>query len=69
MKVLYEDGSPELVIAETGTSAERGVAVEVPDDLGATLVKQGPWKAAKEAHSHKKDTKPPEAAEVKKEDD
>jgi hypothetical protein len=41
MKVQYEEGPESLLIARAGVVAERGQAVEVPDEIGKLLLTQG----------------------------
>lgn len=55
MRVLFDEGPPELTVAETGTTAQRGEPIEVPDKLGTKLVEQGPWKRAAD-HKPKADS-------------
>lgn len=55
MKVRYTEGPDALVIAKIGVKAERGEAVEVPTEIGETLVEQG-WDAVKSTSSKKKET-------------
>jgi hypothetical protein len=53
MKVRYEEGPESLLIAEVGVQAERGEAVEVPNEVGEKLVSQG-WTEVK-TNSKKKE--------------
>lgn len=46
MKVRYTDGPDSLVIAAIGVEAKRGEAVEVPTEIGESLVEQG-WSEVK----------------------
>lgn len=46
MKVRYKEGPDALVIATVGVKAERGEAVEVPNEIGEQLVAQG-WDEVK----------------------
>ena len=46
MKVRYTEGPDELVIAAIGVKAKRGEAVEVPNEIGKSLIEQG-WENVK----------------------
>jgi hypothetical protein len=41
MKVQYDEGPESQLIRHAGVIAERGQAVEVPDDIGKQLLTQG----------------------------
>lgn len=41
MKVRYTEGPDALELADAGVIAERGEAVEVPDEVGERLLEQG----------------------------
>lgn len=54
MKVRYNEGPDSLLVAEVGVKAERGEAIEVPNEVGEKLVEQG-WDAVKTNNSKKKE--------------
>jgi hypothetical protein len=54
VKVRYTDGPDSLVIAAIGVEAKRGEAVEVPTEIGESLVEQG-WSEVKSTSKPKKE--------------
>lgn len=54
MKVRYTEGPETLLIAAVGVEAERGKAVEVPTEIGESLVEQG-WESVKSSSTKKKE--------------
>jgi hypothetical protein len=45
MKVQYDEGPDALNVPACGVIAQRGEAVDVPDEIGKSLIEQG-WKQA-----------------------
>jgi hypothetical protein len=43
MKVQYDEGPDALNVPACGVIAQRGEAVDVPDEIGESLIEQG-WK-------------------------
>lgn len=43
MQVVYDGPSPSVSVPQHGINAERGEAVEVPDELGERLCRQATW--------------------------
>lgn len=52
MKVRYTDGPESLVIAAIGVEVNRGESVEVPSEIGESLVEQG-WTEVKSTSKKK----------------
>jgi hypothetical protein len=46
MKVTYSGPHDAVEIAATGQTCKNGASVEVPDELGKSLIQQADWSAA-----------------------
>lgn len=57
MRVQYPEGPRSLTIAAIGITAQRGEPVEVPDDVGEQLLRQGWQKAGTTTKNSKKETR------------
>lgn len=49
MKIVYVGGSPSRAIVSCGITAERGVPIEVPDDIAVSLLRKPTWEKAKDS--------------------
>ena len=71
MRVIYQGPSPEVVviIEGGGIHAPRGEAIDVPDDLGESLLEQDTFKKAPTKKTDKADPAASVSAAVPQEDE